>query len=161
MYYIYKLKCVNSDDFYIGKTKNIKRRMYVHDSAVRFSEREMYKKIRENGGYSYEIIDETEDNDEGKRLEKYYFETLKPNLNKNYPNRNSKEYYRTFYNERKEYYNGYYLENKDKLTPIRKDYYLKNQEYFKKKNLLNYYNKKGIKKFSTFITYGEIIVNFD
>ena len=161
IYYIYKLNCLNSDDSYIGRTSNIRRRMYVHDSSLKSCDKKMYQTIRDNGGYEYEILDQTDNIDEAKELERYYFEAINPSLNKNYPNRKSKEYYQKFYNEKKEYFSEYYRENKYDIQLTRKKYYLRNREFFKTKNLMNYYNKKGKKPLQTTITYGPCVINFD
>ena len=147
IYYIYKLKCKNSDDVYIGRTSNIKTRIYNHEIMLKSSNKKLYKIIRDNGGFDCEILEETHDCDKSKELERYHYETLKPSLNKNYPYRNHYEYYKQRY-----------LDNKNEVSNTRKEYYKKNQERLKI-NTMNRYIKK--KQMQTIINYGDIIVNFD
>jgi predicted GIY-YIG superfamily endonuclease len=162
MYYIYKLKCINSDDIYIGRTRDIKNRMTVHNHSVKNSESNMYKIIRENGGYEYEILEETDNNEKSKELERHYYEMYKPSLNSNYPARFRKEYFEMYYAKNKDYFVKYYKDNKSTISEVTKKYYQKNQEFYKRKSLLRYHNRKSTRKSNcTTITYCNVIVDFD
>ena len=79
-YYIYKLKCENSDDCYRGRTGHLKNRLCYHKSNTKTSNRDMYKTIRENNGFTVEILDTTSDQGQTKYLERQYYEIYKPFL---------------------------------------------------------------------------------
>jgi predicted GIY-YIG superfamily endonuclease len=165
IYYIYKLKCLNSDDFYIGKTNNIKNRISLHTFLCKTSQRNLYQKLRENG-FDYEILDETDSKEKSCELERYYYEIYEPTLNSNFPNRKIQEYGRDFY-----------AKNKDEILAIRKEFYIKNRELIKSKQLLKYYQKKKkeetikfkqlkkyrekMEKLETFIKNCNIVISFD
>ena len=133
IYYIYILKCLNSEDFYIGRTKNIKNRISLHNFMCKTSERNLYKKLRD--GFEYEILDETNDKEKSCQLERYYYEMYLPSLNTNFPNRSLKEYGRDFY-----------AKYKDEILAIRKEFYSKNREMIKSKQLLRYHQNKKVKE---------------
>lgn len=95
--FIYKLYCKdkNIKPFYIGSTKNIKKRIEYHNISSRYSKddkyhRKMYKYIRENGGFqnwTFEILKiQNITNTKVQRLiERMYFKKLNPTLNVNSP----------------------------------------------------------------------------
>ena len=63
---VYKLYCKDSsvDKFYIGSTKNFKKRLTVHKSRYKSLNLDVYKYIREHGGWSnwtYLFLEEYED----------------------------------------------------------------------------------------------------
>jgi predicted GIY-YIG superfamily endonuclease len=144
--YIYKLSCKNSDDIYIGRTKNIKKRLSLHEHEV--NNRTMYDVIKNNGGFDCEILEEVDNIDLSKERERYYYDLYQPSLNTNIPNRKPKEYYEK-----------YYVDKKDEINEKTKLYYKKNSELIKTKNLLRYYKNKC--KTSTTINYKEIVIDFD
>lgn len=146
IYYIYKLKCVYSEDVYIGKTSNIKKRISLHNSLCKTSERNLYQKLRD--GFEYEILDETDSKEKSSELERYYYEIYEPTLNTNFPNRSTKEYGKTFYKN-----------NKEDILEDRKEFYKKNRELIKTKQLLKYYQKKEMNE--TFIKNCSIVISFD
>ena len=88
--YLYKIKCLTSDDFYIGSTCNFKRRTYEHRTRfkcnVRNQNDKLYDFMRINGGldnFTFEILF-TFDNINKKDLkikENKLITDLKPSLN--------------------------------------------------------------------------------
>ncbi len=132
IHYIYKLTCRESDDCYIGRTNNLKRRLSLHDHELKLCDRKMYHIIRDNGGFECDVLEMCNDYELSKQRERYYYELYDPSLNTNMPNRSSKEYLK-----------NYYLNNKDAILEKQELYYKENQELIKTKNLLRYYKNKS------------------
>ena len=111
IYIIYKN---NDDNFYLGKTKNIKKRMYVHKSHCKTKQHlKIYNYINNNGGWdewNYKVISNNEDDTETK-----WYHILKPTLNKNVCGRD---------------FNGWYSANRDYMRDYMKHYM---REYNKNK----------------------------
>ena len=101
MYSIYNLYKIDSNDCYIGKTRNIIKRMALHKSYSKSSTYKLYEFMRANGGFenfTYEILETNIPEEQGVYKERYYFDMYQPNLNSNVPNRSQQEsklYYRT------------------------------------------------------------------
>ena len=101
MYTIYKLFKINSNDCYIGKTKDIYKRMALHKFYSKTSPYKLYNFMRANGGFenfTYEILETNIAESEGVYKERYYFDIFQPNLNNNVPGQTqdqSKLQYRT------------------------------------------------------------------
>ena len=101
MYTIYKLFKINSNDCYIGKTKDIYKRMVLHKFYSKTSPYKLYNFMRANGGFenfTYEILETNIAESEGVYKERYYFDMYQPNLNNNVPGQTqdqSKLQYRT------------------------------------------------------------------
>ncbi len=101
MFTIYKLFKMNSNDCYIGKTRNIIKRMALHKYYSKSSTYKLYNFIRTNGGFenfTYEILETNIPEEQGNAKERYYYNLYSPSLNSNVPNRNqheSKLHYRT------------------------------------------------------------------
>ena len=101
MYTIYKLFKINSNDCYIGKTRNINKRMALHKYYCKSSTYKLYEFMRANGGFenfTYEILETNIPEEQGVYKERYYFDMYQPSLNSNVPNRSQQEsklYYRT------------------------------------------------------------------
>lgn len=74
MQYIYKITNDFNDLVYIGLTNDIKRRMYQHQNGYDAEHSPIDKSILKHGWehFTYEIIDQTEDREELKKLEQYY-----------------------------------------------------------------------------------------
>ena len=101
---IYKIVCkdLNIKDIYIGSTTNFIKRKCHHKTVCNNPTHKLYnlflyRCIRENGGWAnWEMIEleklSCQDRNEATRRERYYYEELKGNLNKNVPNRSIKEY---------------------------------------------------------------------
>ena len=101
MYSIYNLYKIDSNDCYIGKTRNIIKRMALHKYYSKSSTYKLYEFMRANGGFenfTYEILETNIPEEQGVYKERYYFDIYQPNLNSNVPNRSQQEsklYYRT------------------------------------------------------------------
>ena len=101
MYSIYNLHKIDSNDCYIGKTKNIFKRMALHKYYSKSSTYKLYNFIRANGGFenfTYEILETNIPEEQGVYKERYYFNLYQPNLNNNVPGQTqdeSKLQYRT------------------------------------------------------------------
>lgn len=101
MYSIYNLYKIDSNDCYIGKTKNVPKRMILHKFYSKTSPYKLYEFMRANGGYenfTYEILETNIPEEQGNAKERYYYNLYQPNLNSNVPNRSpheSKLQYRT------------------------------------------------------------------
>ena len=101
MFTIYNLYKVDSNDCYIGKTRNIIKRMALHKYYSKSSTYKLYEFMRANGGFenfTYEILETNIPEEQGVYKERYYFDMYQHNLNSNVPNRSQQEsklYYRT------------------------------------------------------------------
>lgn len=125
---IYKLVCNDLEitDIYVGQTTNfIKRRQYHKSKCNNKNSKAynllVYETIRNNGGFenwSMVMVEEINCNNKLEALarERYWIETLKSNLNKQFPTRTLKEW-----NE----------QNKEYLKEYKKEYYEENKEYIK------------------------------
>lgn len=149
-YYIYKLNVIDSEDCYIGRTGNLKNRICYHKSNTKTSNRDMYKTIRENNGFTVEILDMTYDQGHAKDLERQYYEIYKPSLNSNIPNRTIKEYFKK-----------YYLENRDAIIERGKEFYKKNHDRLLEYSKKRYYTSKVRKLSDMNISYESVTVSFD
>ena len=101
---IYKIVCndLNIKDCYVGHTTDFTRRKNGHKKCCSNPNNnsynlKIYKTIRENGGidnWTMIMIENYPCNngDEARARERYYYETLNPTLNIQYPGRTSKEY---------------------------------------------------------------------
>ncbi len=162
---IYKICCKDIDisDIYVGHTTNFYKRMHNHKTVC--SNRKdkrynlyLYKFIRQNGGWSnWEMIliekFPCSDEKEAASRERYWFEYLRPTLNKNRPTitrDESLEYHQQYYIQNKnkllEYQQQYNKQNKNKLLEYKQHYYIQNKsklnqygyEYYQKnKEILN------------------------
>lgn len=84
---IYKVTNLINNKIYVGKTKNsLTYRKYAHkcESLTRDSNTYFHKAIRKYGwdNFKWEIIDETEDDNELNEKETYWIEELKSNIQK-------------------------------------------------------------------------------
>ena len=84
---IYKIKCLTTDDFYIGSTNNFIRRRYEHRTSyncnVKNSCDKLYDFMRLNGGldnFEFSIVEENISINK-KIIEQKYINELKPSLN--------------------------------------------------------------------------------
>ena len=162
---VYKLHSKDSDikEFYIGSSKNFKKRKNVHKSDCnnensKIYNIKLYKFIRANGGYNnfdYEILLETiEDNI--KKIEQKYIDELKPALNCIRACGFDKKEYEKQYNkinkikiskQNKEYRKLYYENNKQKIKEKQTLWKLKNKEKIKEKQrLYKLKNKQKIRE---------------
>ena len=103
-YYVYKLYHSTHPEFYIGSTKDVKKRMSDHKQHCKEgnSIMKVHTYIRTHGGFDewkYELLEHitTSINKyDLRQLERNAIETLKPSLNKNIPNRSKREYERQY-----------------------------------------------------------------
>ena len=134
---VYKIYCKDPDvkDFYIGSTKDINNRKQRHKNNCNNEKRPhyniyLYQFIRDHKGWenwNMDIIEEYPclDNMELVKRERYWYDELKPSLNKYKPYR-SKE-------ERREYNKIYSQEHRDKINERRKIRYEKNKDKIREK----------------------------
>ena len=86
MYTIYKIINKNNGKIYIGRTKQLRRRMTEHRSQYNRQDRTnnspLYIAMRKEGieNFYHEIIEETEDFEKSCELEKYYIQYYRENL---------------------------------------------------------------------------------
>ena len=159
---IYKLCCNDTaiTDTYVGHTTNFIQRKHGHktnccNKNLKNHNLNVYKRIRETGGWdNWSMIQIENYNCNNKRdaqmRERYWIETLKPNLNCNNPistdeekeeqkkmsyERNkeqilqkAKEHYQENREDKLEYQKQYAEENKDKIAEQQKEYREKNRE---------------------------------
>ena len=112
-YFVYKLFNPDYPEFYIGSTKDLKRRKAGHKHFCntensRYHNYKVYQYIREHGGYnswSYEILEHIRNSInvyELRNVERKYIEELKPSLNCEIPNRTIEEYLKQYRKDNKE-----------------------------------------------------------
>ena len=162
---MYNICCRDIDisDIYVGHTTNFYKRMNGHKSACnnRIDKKYnlyLYKFIRQTGGWDnwqMILIEKYPCNDkkEAESRERYWFEYLRPSLNKNRPTitRNeSLEYKRNYNIQNKEkiieYHQQYYNQNKDKLLEYSHDYYNQNKSIINEKRKIKYNDNINKKK---------------
>ena len=127
--FIYLLSCKNeTDELYIGSTRNIEKRMQRHRTRTNTSlNMKLYKTIYNTGGFNnwtcnvLETVEYT-DRIELLKRERYWIDTLRPKLNIQKPLRTYKEwcsdnpnYFKDWYNKNNTYNFEYYQKNKDRL----------------------------------------------
>ena len=143
MYSIYKLFKINSNDCYIGKTRDVPKRIVLHKFYSKSSPYKFYQFMRANGGFNnfdFEILETNIPEEQGVYKERYYFDIYQPSLNSNVPNRSpyeSKLQYRT--KNRLQIINNlkvWQRENKVKYNEYQKLYQRKRKEL----NILRYNN---------------------
>lgn len=85
---IYAIECLVNDDFYIGSTLNLDKRIKRHKSNTYHSKEKFFQKlyvnVRENGGwdnYKFVIVEENIISSQLRKQEQFYFELLSPSLN--------------------------------------------------------------------------------
>ena len=132
MYSIYNLYKINSNDCYIGKTKNVKARMVLHKYYSKSSTYKLYEFMRANGGFEnfeYEILETEISEAQGVNKERYYYDLYKPSLNSNVPARGQNESQLNYRTNNKvkllEKTKLWQLEHKDKYKLYQKEYYQK------------------------------------
>jgi len=146
---IYKLCCKDPtiEEIYIGSTINKRNRKNQHKSACNNPNTKdyncyKYQFIRDNGGFeNFDMIVieafTCNSKNELECRERYWIETLKPELNKYIPTRTQKEYRKEYYEENKEELNKkhkeYYEKNKEEISKRHKKWYEKNKEERNKK----------------------------
>ena len=146
---IYKLCCKDPiiTDIYIGHTTHFIKRKRVHKSdcnnikGIRYNVY-VYRFIRNNGGIdNWDMVEINKlkciDIRDAERVEREYFDLLKPSLNKNKPmlyDGEIKEYYKDNIDKIKQYYE----QHKEKMKNQASKYYYNNKEKISLKNKKNY-----------------------
>lgn len=149
MYVISHKDDVNKEEFYLGSTQNVVKRRNKHKSDCnnpnsKSHNLKLYKFIRENGGWDNWVFCEIEkypcnSKRECEARERYWFDTLKPTLNKNRPRLNDTETNRYEFDEK-------YRENQKLQKRQRYKSDDAHRSYKKDKALKRYYdNREKIK----------------
>ena len=120
---VYKITNTVTGDFYIGSSKDVKRRWAVHKcSSVwkQYPNKQLYKDMLKYGvdKFEFEILEEVEI-ESLKETEQKFIETLKPTYNSNRANGWDIERYKKEYG--KEYHRKY--DKTDKRKKYHKEYY--------------------------------------
>ena len=128
---VYKITNTITGDFYIGSSKNVKRRWTKHKCPSKWNEHPnspLYKDMEKFGvdKFEFEILEEVE-TDKLKETEQKFIEQLKPTYNSNrangwdferlkeYQKEYQKEYKKTHKDELKEYQKEWQKEYKNQL----------------------------------------------
>ena len=119
---IYEITNTITGDFYIGSSKNIKKRWRTHEKPSTWNEHPnnpMYLDMQKYGveKFVFEILAEVEE-DKLKEMEQQFIETLKPTYNSNRANGWNIERYKEY---KKEYNKEYH--KTDKYKEYQKQYY--------------------------------------
>ena len=157
---IYKLCCkdANITEIYIGSTTNFRLRksqhkVNCHNEKHKAYNFEVYKIIRENGGFeNWDMIEiekvNATDKKDLEKNERRVIDQLKPILNCRIPGRTVKEYYVDNYDKIKEYNVKYNAENADKIKERQKKYEADNSDKIKERQ--KKYRKKNPDKFKEY-----------
>ena len=136
MYTIYNLYKVDSNDCYIGKTRDINKRMALHKFYSKTSPYKLYKFMRLNGGFNnfdFEILETNIPETEGNAKERYYYNLYSPSLNSNVPNRSQQESKLQYRTKNRlhiiERVREWQRENRIKFDAYQKSYRLKKKEF--------------------------------
>ena len=135
---VYKILCLTNGKFYIGSSKNIKKRWYQQERA-KTKNQMMYDDMRKYGKENFRIYVIYE-GDDYKHIEKVVTYNLQPDYNirnrtrkepcirrKRWATRN--EYMRYYYATHKEYYKNYYTKNAEKIRKYSRDYWSKPENH--------------------------------
>ena len=121
--FIYKLWCKNSLKTYYGSTTgDIKNRLAEHEHKFKNGIKHSSADIIAGGNYCIEQIElvDYEDKKELRERERFFIETDKNSINRNIPNRTSKDWHEEHPNYNKQYYQA----NKEKHKVYMRAYYL-------------------------------------
>jgi len=136
MFTIYNLYKKDSNECYIGKTRDVPKRMALHKFYSKTSPYKLYNFMRTNGGYEnfdYEILETDIPKEQGVAKENYYFNLYQPSLNSNTPGRSqheSKLQYRTKNRlQLIEKVREWQRENRIKFNAYQKNYQKKKREF--------------------------------
>lgn len=134
---IYKITNTITKDFYIGSSKDVKRRWVQHKCPSylkKHPNNQLYKDIQKYGKdkFEFQVIAEVKPA-KLKEKEQWFIELLKPTYNSNRANGWDVE-------KRKEYQKEYYQQNREKHKEHNIEYYQQNRE--KRKEYQNKYNNQ-------------------
>jgi len=138
--YIIKCKDKSIKDCYIGSTSNLELRKQRHEYDCMDNKSKVYQFMRKNGNFNNFEFEILEDNIEFNnriellKIERYYIEEFKSNLNSEIPSRTRKEWTITNKDKIKEINKKYRENNKDKTKEYDKirNQTEKRQEWIKK-----------------------------
>ena len=128
---IYKITNTVTNDFYIGSSKDVKKRWADHKCPSRWNQHPnnpMYQDMKQYGTdkFAFEILAEVEA-DKLKEKEQQFIETLKPTYNSNRANGLDIESYKKYYKEyqKSDKYKNYQKEYQkaDKYKNYQKEFY--------------------------------------
>ena len=125
---VYKITNTITNDFYIGSSKNVKRRWNEHKRPSTWNKcpnNPLYKDMKKYGTdkFSFQILEEVE-SEELKVAEQQFIEILKPTYNQ----MNAKG---LDVERRKEYHIEYYQQNREKRIDYQIEYYQQNRDKYK------------------------------
>ena len=145
---IYKITNTVTGKFYIGSSKNVKKRWAVHkcpSTWKSYPNNLMYIDMKKYGvdKFSFQILEEVEP-EELKVAEQQFIETLNPTYNSNRANGRDIERYKEY---QIEYQIEYYQQNREKLREHKREYYQQNCEKLKE-HQIEYYqqNREKLKE---------------
>ena len=155
---IYKITNTVTGDFYIGSSKNIKKRWACHKCQSKWNEypnNQMYLDMQKYGKdkFVFEILEVVEP-EHLKETEQKFIETLKPTYNSNnakgldidkrkkYMKEYLKEYRIEYYQQNREKYKEYQIEYYQQNHEKRKEYQKEYQKEYN--NQLCFYNGKNL-----------------
>ena len=128
---IYKITNTVTGDFYIGSSKDVKRRWSQHkrpSSWKRFSNNPMYLDMKNYGTdkFEFQVIEEVK-SESLKEAEQKFIETLKPTYNNINANgldiERYKEYQIEYYQQNRENKKEYYQQNREKRIEYQNKYH--------------------------------------
>ncbi len=132
IYFVYKILNDLDEILYVGSTKNIDKRFYLHKyNQFKTSHWDKYLDTlttEQKDKLKILTICSCDDKYEVRNIEAYYIRKLKPPYNHNIPNRNKKEYYQ---------------DNKEQLIKQQCEYYQNNKQA-RKQYQRNYSKTKKI-----------------
>jgi hypothetical protein len=164
---IYKICCNDTSikDIYVGSTCNFTQRKWLHKTHCinktnrqdKHSINRLYNFIRENGGWdnwTMIMIEEVncKDKREKEKVEREYYDKLKPTLNSQLPfytREEKKKWHKNHYQKnREERLNQEklrYENNKEEIKRKRREYYHKNKERINEQRRKKYQESKNLK----------------
>lgn len=142
---IYKITNTITNDFYIGSSKDVKRRWKAHkcnSSWNRQPNNPMYKDMKQYDidKFVFEILAEIEEG-KLKEMEQRFIEKLKPTYNSNNAKGLDIERYKEY---RKAYYKEYYKAYRDELKKYQNQLCYYNGETLKLYTLVMRFKRQGI-----------------
>lgn len=158
---VYKITNTLTGDFYIGSSKDVKRRLACHKCLSKWKEypnNPMYLDMKKYGvdKFEFQILEEVEI-DYLKESEQKFIEILKPTYNnynakgwdierrKEYQKKYNKEYYQQNRENKKEYQKEYYQQNRENKKEYYQQFCSYNSETLTLAALVTRFRRAGIK----------------
>jgi hypothetical protein len=134
----YKIVCkdLTINELYVGHTTNFRQRKAKHKSACKNSDIQVYRFIRENGGWNnWDMIQIHTQScinlNDAKSIERKYIETLFATLNGTMPGRTKNEWNEVHKDDIKNYKSLWHKQNIDKIKEKAIEYNLRNSDTIK------------------------------